>query len=107
MARRSHIERANVFWRTQDRVLCRCHNHGVARPIGRLAARSTKVPNAPLHWKLVKGPWFDNNLATLEITGEGLRMWWAKGRVEGGAHHRPRLVTVSDVTIESRQPSHR
>jgi PhoD-like phosphatase len=81
--------------------------YGVARPIGHLAAKSTKVPKAPLHWKLVKGPWFDNNLATLEITREGLRMWWAKGQVEGDAHHRPRLVTVSDVTIESRQPSHR
>ena len=74
--------------------------YGVARPIGHLAARSAKVPTAPLRWKLVKGPWFDNNLATLEITGEGLRMWWAKGHVEGDAHHRPRLVTVSEVTIE-------
>ena len=26
----------------------------------------------------------------------------AEDQVEGGAHHRPRLVTVSDVTIESR-----
>ena len=76
--------------------------YGVARPIGHLAARSAKVPTAPLHWKLVKGPWFDNNLATLEIMGDGLRMWWAKGHVEGDANHRPRLVTVSEVTIKGK-----
>jgi hypothetical protein len=29
-------------------------------------------------------------------------MWWAKGHVEGDANHRPRLVTVSEVTIEGR-----
>ena len=53
-------------------------------------------------WKLVKGPWFDNNLATLEVAGDGLRMWWANGHVEGDANDRPRLVTVSEVTIEGR-----
>jgi hypothetical protein len=74
--------------------------YGVARPVGVLAARSAKVPDAPLDWHMVEGPWFENNLATLEVKGRGLRMWWAKGHVDGRRHQRPRLVTVADLTIE-------
>ena len=46
-------------------------SYGVAGPIGHVVARSAKVPEPPVEWKLVKGPWFDNNLATLEVTGRG------------------------------------
>ena len=59
-----------------------------------------RCPDAPLHWKLLRGPWFDNNLATLEVTGRGLRLWWATGLVENGAHDRPRLVKVAEVTVD-------
>src|SRR6478735_1092031 len=69
-------------------------SYGVAGPIGHVVARSAKVPNAPLTWKLVKGPWFDNNLATLEVTERCLHMWWARGEVDGDQHDRPRLVEV-------------
>jgi hypothetical protein len=77
--------------------------YGLARPLGHLVARAAKVPRAPLRWELVRGPWFDNNLATLEIVDGALRMWWAKGHVDGGAHDRPRLVPVAEVTIERKQ----
>jgi hypothetical protein len=80
-------------------------SYGVAGPIGHLVARSAKVPNAPLTWKLVKGPWFDNNLATLEVTERGLHMWWARGEVDGDQHDRPRLVEVASVHIDSRPGS--
>ena len=80
-------------------------SYGVAGPIGHVVARSAKVPNAPLKWKLVKGPWFDNNLATLEVTERGLHMWWARGEVEGDQHDRPRLVEVASVDIDSRPGS--
>ncbi|MET1059021.1 MAG: alkaline phosphatase D family protein, partial [Nocardioides sp.] len=80
-------------------------SYGVAGPIGHVVARSAKVPNAPLRWKLVKGPWFDNNLATLEVTERGLHMWWARGEVEGDQHDRPRLVEVASVDIDSRPAS--
>ena len=63
--------------------------YGVAGPIGHVVARSAKVPEAPLRWKLLEGPWFDNNLATLEVTDRGLRMWWATGKVEDGEHESP------------------
>ncbi|MFL6002586.1 MAG: alkaline phosphatase D family protein [Nocardioides sp.] len=74
--------------------------YGVAGPIGHLVAQSAKVADAPLTWKPLEGPWFDNNLATLEVTGSGLRMWWATGMVDGGQHDRPRLARVSEVTID-------
>ncbi|HET8959273.1 alkaline phosphatase D family protein, partial [Nocardioides sp.] len=37
--------------------------YGVAGPLGRVVARSAKVPDAPFEWRFLKGPWFDNNLA--------------------------------------------
>jgi phosphodiesterase/alkaline phosphatase D-like protein len=73
--------------------------YGVAGPVGHLVARSAKVPDAPLRWKMRRGPWFDNNLATLEVTDRGLRMWWATGVVEDGAHDRPRLKRVAELTV--------
>ncbi|MEJ7833523.1 MAG: alkaline phosphatase D family protein [Nocardioides sp.] len=74
-------------------------SYGVAGPIGHVVARSAKVPRAPLTWKRTLGPWFDNNLATLEVTGDGLRIWWATGVVEDGVHERPALVSVAEFTV--------
>ena len=73
-------------------------SYGVAGPIGRLVAHSAKVPDPPLRWRYLGRPWFDNNLATLEVRPGGLRLWWAKGQVEDDVD-RPALVTVHEVTI--------
>ena len=75
-------------------------SYGVAGPIGHVVARSAKVPAAPLKWKLVKGPWFDNNLATLEVTDDSLHMWWARGDVHDGDHEKPVLVEVASVDLD-------
>ncbi len=75
-------------------------SYGIAGPMGILAARSAKVPEPPLRWTRVKGPWFDNNLATLEVTDEGLEMWWARGVVHGGRHDRPALDLVASVVVD-------
>ncbi len=74
-------------------------SYGVAGPLGHVVARSAKVPEAPMRWRLLKGPWFDNNLATLEVVPDGLRIWWATGVVPGDDHQHPRLTTVSDVHL--------
>ncbi len=75
-------------------------SYGVAGPVGHVVAASAKVPQAPVDWRLLKGPWFDNNIATLEIRpGEGLRMWWATGEVENGHHDRPRFAQVAEVVV--------
>jgi phosphodiesterase/alkaline phosphatase D-like protein len=78
-------------------------SYGVAGPIGHVVARSAKVADSPLGWDLLKGPWFDNNLATLEVTDDGLRMWWATGELVDGDHDRPRLKGVADVELGPRR----
>ena len=75
-------------------------SYGIAGPLGALAERSAKVPDAPFRWRRVKGPWFDNNLATLEIKPDGLEMWWAKGTVRNGSHDRPQLSRVATVLVD-------
>jgi hypothetical protein len=80
------------------RFLTAFSSYGLAGPIGRLVSRSAKVPDPPWRWRYLGHPWFDNNLATLEVLPEGLRFWWAKGRVEDDPDH-PALVVVHDVTV--------
>jgi len=40
-----------------------------AGAIGRLLARSAKVPAPGLTWRVERGPWFDNQVAALELDG--------------------------------------
>jgi hypothetical protein len=74
-------------------------SYGVAGVLGRVASRSTHVPRPPFRWKRVRGPWFDNNLATAEVGEDGLRLWWARGDVDSDRPDLPSLVTVCDVQI--------
>jgi hypothetical protein len=74
--------------------------YGVAGLVGSVAARSTHVPPPPFRWKNLRGPWFDNNLATAEVTGTALELWWARGDVVKGQHDRPRLARVAEVRID-------
>jgi hypothetical protein len=78
-------------------------SYGLAARLGAMVARSAKVPDPPFTWAGVKGPWFDNNLAFLEATPEGLDLWWQKGVVEGGDHQHPRLEQVASLTVTGRQ----
>ena len=74
-------------------------SYGFAGPLGVAAGRSAKVPELPFDWERVKGPWFDNNIAVLEATADGLRMRWWRGTVHAGRHDRPVLSTVSEVVL--------
>ena len=74
--------------------------YGVAGPMGRATARSAHVPSPPFHWRFVEGPWYDNNLATLEETHTCLRMWWETGVVRDGREDRPTLERVASVNLE-------
>ena len=77
--------------------------YGLASPVGALVARSARVPDPPFRWTRVEGPWFTNNLATLEVVKEGLKLWWQTGVVEGGDELHPRLETVASFTVASRE----
>ncbi len=76
--------------------------YGIAGPIGHIVARSAKVPDLPIDLDLLKGPWFDNNLGTLEVRGRGLALWWAAGVVDNDEDERPRLVRVASVDVDPR-----
>jgi phosphodiesterase/alkaline phosphatase D-like protein len=76
-------------------------SYGVAGPVGRLASRSARVPDAPLDWHYAEGPWFDNNLACLQLDGPSLRMWWVTGEVHDGDHERPRLAKVAHYALDA------
>ncbi|GAA1450287.1 alkaline phosphatase D family protein [Mycobacterium cookii] len=82
-------------------------SYGVAGPVGRLASRSARVPDAPLTWRYAEGPWFDNNLACLQLDGPSLRMWWVTGEVIDD-HERPRLAKVASYALDEdgRPPAH-
>ena len=81
-------------------------SYGVAGPVGRLASKSARVPDSPLTWRYAEGPWFDNNLAFLQLAGRGLRMWWVTGEVIKD-HERPRLAKVAsyELDAEGRPPA--
>ena len=74
-------------------------SYGFAGPLGIAAARSAKVPESPFRWDRVKGPWFDNNIAVLQVTDDGLLMRWWTGTVNDGPQDRPALSTVSCVVL--------
>ncbi len=73
----------------------------VGRGIGNFLARRAKVPPAPLEWTTTQGPWFDNNLATLETDGRSLVLRWDRGTVYGDPGGDPVLERVAEVTIGS------
>ncbi len=83
-------------------------SYGLAGPMGTVAARSAHVPDPPFTWGLLRGPWFDNNLAVLEDRGgQGLGLTWWTGVVEDGRHEHPRLQQVASTTIRPGRPAHR
>ncbi|XAS65677.1 alkaline phosphatase D family protein [Micrococcaceae bacterium Sec5.8] len=77
-------------------------SYGLATPVGALVARSAKVPDPPFRWSGIKGPWFDNNLANLEVSSEGLKLWWQTGVVHDGDHLHPHLERVASITVSPR-----
>jgi hypothetical protein len=78
-------------------------SYGLGEAAGSLAARSAKVPDPPFRWSGVRGPWFDNNLACLEVAPEGLKLWWQTGVVNDGDHLHPGLNEVASVTMAPRR----
>lgn len=72
---------------------------GLARPLAFLVNRTDKVPNAPYRWDVTDGPWFDNNLATLEVRGRGLVIRWEAGEVSGDRFDAPDLRRVARVVV--------
>jgi hypothetical protein len=73
--------------------------YGLAGPIGLGLAQSARVPRPPFRWDLLSRPWYDNNLATLEVVSDGLRIWWQSGVVSDGNHRKPSLEQVASAYL--------
>ncbi|GAA4104573.1 alkaline phosphatase D family protein [Actinomadura miaoliensis] len=48
----------------------------------RLLARLAKVAPPPLRWRITEGPWFDNAIATVQLSGRECRVRWRTPRTE-------------------------
>jgi hypothetical protein len=88
--------------------------------LGRSLARSAGVKPAPFAWRTIHGPWFDNNLATLESDERKLWLRWEGGRtkdprglaakvarklarrtVDRDALEDPKLVLLQEIRIDA------
>jgi hypothetical protein len=67
---------------------------GVAERIGRGLARAARVETEPLTWSVTDGPWFDNQVATLEL--DGRRCAFRLEKALGAADEDPRLEQVAE-----------
>lgn len=76
--------------------------YGPARLVGSVLARAAGVPPPPLDWSGIRGPWFDNNLAILEDSEQGLRISWSRGVVKHDDGGQPRWEIVADITVGQR-----
>jgi hypothetical protein len=68
---------------------------GMSRPaerIGGALARAAGVEDEPLSWRIEEGPWFDNQVASLEL--DGRRAWMELEKVVEPADGPPRLERV-------------
>ena len=71
--------------------------YGLAWPMGRLVARSARVPRPPFRWSLINGPWFDNAIATLDIDGRRARLRWDTAHEDPDGT--PKLSVVQTATL--------
>jgi hypothetical protein len=68
---------------------------GMSRPaerVGAALARAAGVEEEPLSWRIEEGPWFDNQVATLEL--DGRRAWMVLDKVVEPVDGPPRLERV-------------
>ena len=78
---------------SHERAAIRFAASPVGSMIGHLLARSSGAVEYALRWRLVgDGPWFDNQVATLEIEGRQIRM--RLERAVNGRREEPRLEQI-------------
>jgi hypothetical protein len=79
-------------------------SHRVAGLLGGPMARRARVARPPWEWDTLAGPWYDNNIAILELHNGRMRVTWWTGEVEDGDHERPRLARVAQVDLDVPPP---
>jgi hypothetical protein len=97
----------NPLPRIMERMTGWATNRRVGGVVRRLA-KAAKVPLSPLGWRVDRGPWYDNNLAVLEVQDDGgLTMRWLAGDVTGRAPDDPVLREVAEVVVPVSEPGPR
>ncbi|GLW97865.1 alkaline phosphatase D family protein [Microtetraspora sp. NBRC 16547] len=61
----------------------------VAGPLGRLLALAARLPGPPIRWRLAAGPWFQNALATVDLTPDTATVTWRTHDAELGSVRLP------------------
>jgi hypothetical protein len=84
--------------------------------VGKLLARLARVKPAPFSWRTVHGPWFDNNIATLESDDRKLWVRWEGGHalhshrpwriiarrtIDRHANEDPELVLLQEIRVDA------
>lgn len=80
---------------------------GLAWPLREVVKRTHSVRTPQFTWRTTHGPWFDNNLATVEVTDRGLEFRWEAGEIVDGDLEHPRLRVVSDIRVDADGDSRR
>ncbi|MGI8699865.1 MAG: alkaline phosphatase D family protein [Nocardioidaceae bacterium] len=88
----------------KDAAFLKLLGHGFLSRTTGFAARRSGVEPPVVEWDITQGPWFDNNLATLETDGRAMTMRWEAGTMgEGdGSDDDQRLEVVADFAIDPR-----
>lgn len=74
-------------------------SRSLVRPMRWVAGRSSRIPDPRYPWTVTRGPWFDNNLAVVEVRGRSLVLTWYAGEVVGEDQDETSLRTVSVVDL--------
>lgn len=94
----------------KDAAVLKLLGHGFLSRTSRFGARRAGVDEPVLDWDVTHGPWFDNNLATLETSGRSMTLRWEAGETSesgsgagaGGAAESSELEVVAEYAIDER-----
>ena len=93
----------------KDAAFLKLLGHGFLSRVSAFGARRAQVPPPVISWDVTHGPWFDNNLATLETAGRSMSLRWEAGTAggssrseSGGATEVAELEVVAELTITER-----
>jgi len=75
-------------------------SYAIANRPSEMLARAAGVPAPPLRWQGIRGPWFENCLASVAETPQGLRLRWITGVQDDDGQ--PRVEKVAAVTLAPR-----
>ncbi|HVE67910.1 MAG TPA: alkaline phosphatase D family protein [Solirubrobacteraceae bacterium] len=78
---------------SRERRVIRAAMTRTAEAAGRLLARSAGVEDPEIRWRVCDGPWFDNQIATLDVEGRSLRLEIERAQ-PGDTEEDRRLETV-------------